>query len=89
MSEGDLLQIREVQVGSRKGGVVVGVFPNGCNCMACLDHATHRRIHLFFLFFFGRLYNGDSRGDSPLMVSGKESSSIGTYQIVPRHSPPP
>lgn len=34
VSKGDLLQIREVQVGLRKGGVVVGLSLNGCNCMA-------------------------------------------------------
>lgn len=28
-------------------------------------------------------------GDSPMMALGKESSTSGTYQIVPRHLSPP
>ncbi len=33
-SKGDGLQIREVQVGLRKGGMVFFFFSNGYNCMA-------------------------------------------------------
>lgn len=47
-SKGDGRQIREVQVGSRKGGavvVVVGGFLMGIIAWLFLDPVTHRRIH--------------------------------------------
>lgn len=46
VSQGNGPQIREVQVVSRKGGVVlVGGFLMGIIAWHFLDPATHRRIH--------------------------------------------